>query len=151
MYDKNWACTPDFPAMIIVQHCSHSKQSLYREIYAIYFWNICNIFLVYRFSYCISSLSNLCMPRRKSWFLIWIFICHKLFKLITVQSEAGPQIWELSSWPEQGLCIQLTDVLSRAVHRLITRSDIVSLILQGLATKHGTIYLTGRTSNDLCM
>jgi hypothetical protein len=144
MYDKNCACTPGLPAMIIVQHCSHSKQISSSR-------NICNIFLLYRFSDCISSLSNLCMPSRKSWFLIWIFICHKLFKLITVQSEAGPQIWELSSWPEQGLCIQLTDVLSRAVHRLTTRSDLVSLILQGFATKHGTIYLTGRTSNELCM
>jgi hypothetical protein len=36
MYAKNWACTPNLPAMIIVQHCSHSKQiSSSRNI-----WNI---------------------------------------------------------------------------------------------------------------
>jgi hypothetical protein len=54
MYAKNWACTPDLPAMIIVQHCSHSKQISSSR-------NICNIFLVYRFSDYISSLSNHCM------------------------------------------------------------------------------------------
>ena len=41
--------------MIIVQHCSHSKQIPSSR-------NICNIFLVDRFSDCISSLSNLCYP-----------------------------------------------------------------------------------------
>jgi hypothetical protein len=41
MYAKNWACTPDLPAMIIVQHCSYSKQISWSR-------NICNIFLVYR-------------------------------------------------------------------------------------------------------
>jgi hypothetical protein len=63
MYAKNWPCTPDLPAMIIVQHCSHSKQISSSR-------NICNIFLVYRFSDCISSLSNL-----DSWSGILKFLC----------------------------------------------------------------------------
>jgi hypothetical protein len=52
---RELTCRPDLPAKIIIQHCSHSKQMSSSR-------NICNIFLVYRFSDYISSLSNLCMP-----------------------------------------------------------------------------------------
>jgi hypothetical protein len=104
----NWACTPspDLPAMIIVQHCSHSKQIPSSR-------NICNIFRVYRFSDCIllifKSFKPLYAPKEflicKSLNLTFLccyfkrmliinqpmnsFICHKLFKWSTVQSEAG--------------------------------------------------------------
>jgi hypothetical protein len=105
------------------------------------------------------------MPRRKSWFLIWnfkfflnlsinqwnSFICHKLFKQSTVQSEAGPQIWELSTWPEQGLCIQLTDVLSRvssrvtAVHRLFPRGLPRNCFSKHFFAQRPTAYLANVT------
>jgi hypothetical protein len=76
-----------------------------------------------------------------------IFICHILFKLSTVQLEAFPQIWGKSTWPEQGIFIQLTDVLSRAssrvtsVHRLSmlflnswrVSNHIVSILVMTLA------------------
>jgi hypothetical protein len=103
MYVKNWACTPELPAMIIVQHWSHSK-------YISSSRNICNIFLVYRFSDCISSLSNLCMPRRKSWFFDLKLCCYfKRMLIIKLTNEIASFVINYSNkhCPIRGLSTNL--------------------------------------------